>query len=1525
MNSAISQQRRSRHATSGVHHHPLLNGKLQRTLVRIASLVTLGGAIAGIASLLSPSPKPCFVELQLLPAADQWTLRETVIANDIAALRSGRYFRNHIPLIDGDVSESGATKTLLTGQLERLAQMKSSQSLVVYLAGTGIVDGEGELWVAIGDEVAGNGIRLSEILSIVKRCPAREKFLIIDLAAPEMESPWTTTSEEIAQRVRRNLQGTPDPARAVLIAQGTARDSLTSEKWQRTAVGYFFEHALRGHADGVIDGKKDGCVTAEETARYVQSRVEQWSRLTLGVEQRLLTFGTFGDAPLVTISAREQQSLGEDVSSATFTPYPKWLSAAWQLREQAWDRGDYRTHPRLFRRLEQNLLKVEGQWRGGRAADQVQATLERDLQSYQKQLQKQQAALPTVPQFSICQFGSDRVVKAALPKARAKLQQFQSDLVSKTRSVPPEAVSATRQQLIESFAKKNASLSDDVLVLSAFEELIARELDSLDTLIAIDKLISLRQPQPKFVETLLIRRLADIARASPEELDIGTVQRALRVANLRGNVACLDRSFPGTEEVRRQAWQAMYEGNFLVLRPGYAPVSAAAKHLQRSEKAFEGIAQSSREIEDAWRALDEAMIRLPMYYPFLATQNRDLRLWVDAVDLSGELWDTLTDGQADNRSVEDVDAQVSKLRQAQGQLTELLNTESTLQLVHKVKAEEQLLATREEMQTSLRWPGLKVEQRRLLLEGIRAVDTINYERLAMFQKHGSTHVIADGNSVTFDDNIPETISTQKAAHALLKLGGLNASTDDHLSGKFELRDVRKLIQASIDSEENRSEAWKARSGAVLPIARHIPWLDAISDNPYLAMERNLRRQRIAWLAEEFAYRAHDDTPVLHTDLCQRCVSAASLRKHDRYLLLLGESLIARPTPLTPNVEVDVRWKVVGSTEGETEQLDARTVPGIGGEIVSTKPLPQGLQLTISQPPGHVAGDCRGVMVEASALQRTWHFPLEFKPVPWGSRLQLQLSQQAGRPGIPAASLRLRPATEAQTCLFSIANPTDQAGEVIVEVPGVGTAHATLQKQSLTPLEFVPPATAKGEPVPVFDHSLPVRVVDAKTHRQIAQWSLPLEVISPAQYVRVTKSRFLPGEDGDNRLTLQLSAEGMPQGPPCIVQMNLSKDDLPGLVGIEDAKLSGELPADGSPLTLYAAGMRLLDGRGELGSITLTVDGVEQAISFAGVFPRRGDPTTPRQVARPQVTLDVPKLAPAGPGFQVPVHVLQGPQGGSVHLRIGKVTSGGFVSQLHQQVHGLQQQQIHLKPQKDGSLALKVTLSDWKLAFDTSGMVGQHRVVANIVDRHGRSVASAMQDVVFDNSPADVATFLSAPLATVNQPIALEIAASDSLSGIDKVLVFPGLPSKDGKLPAGVKPIQAVRQKDSTNWIATLGPEKLSGPLEVTAQVINAVGLTRFESTAITVEANSGKKLGSVSGTITEGPRPQPNITVQLFAGGTSVVAQAKTGADGSFRLPDVKPGNYSVHADKPSSGRKANKPVSVKPGQSVQIDLQLAL
>ena len=165
MNSAISQQRRSRHATSGVHHHPLLNGKLQRTLVRIASLVTLGGAIAGIASLLSPSPKPCFVELQLLPAADQWTLRETVIANDIAALRSGRYFRNHIPLIDGDVSESGATKTLLTGQLERLAQMKSSQSLVVYLAGTGIVDGEGELWVAIGDEVAGNGIRLSEILS----------------------------------------------------------------------------------------------------------------------------------------------------------------------------------------------------------------------------------------------------------------------------------------------------------------------------------------------------------------------------------------------------------------------------------------------------------------------------------------------------------------------------------------------------------------------------------------------------------------------------------------------------------------------------------------------------------------------------------------------------------------------------------------------------------------------------------------------------------------------------------------------------------------------------------------------------------------------------------------------------------------------------------------------------------------------------------------------------------------------------------------------------------------------------------------------------------------------------------------------------------------------------------------------------------------------------------------------------------------------------------------------------------------
>ena len=56
--------------------------------------------------------------------------------------------------------------------------------------------------------------------------------------------------------------------------------------------------------------------------------------------------------------------------------------------------------------------------------------------------------------------------------------------------------------------------------------------------------------------------------------------------------------------------------------------------------------------------------------------------------------------------------------------------------------------------------------------------------------------------------------------------------------------------------------------------------------------------------------------------------------------------------------------------------------------------------------------------------------------------------------------------------------------------------------------------------------------------------------------------------------------------------------------------------DGTPLTLTAEGLQLIDGAEELGEFALNIDGVERAMTFAADFARRGDATTPRQVARP---------------------------------------------------------------------------------------------------------------------------------------------------------------------------------------------------------------------------------------------------------------------------------------------------------------------
>ena len=1485
---------------------PLLNGALRRMLLRIGCLLLLFGAIAGVGSLLQRPPEPCFVELRLTSAPTDWSLRETVAENDFQAFREGGYFSNYRSLPTGP-----ATDLLVADQFAWLAGRPESQSVILYIFGTAFIDGDDELQVSINGQSRSDTISLNDILERLRRCPARGKLVVIDLMPPEDGLPWTTTCSEIARNVENSLDTSDDPRRIALVAYGEQGRSLVGTHWQRSGLGYYFEQALQGHADGALDGKEDGCVTARETAAYAQRHVERWAYTTQGDMQRPQVFGEGEDFALVTVPHRQRREMHETPTD-TDTEYPKWLAVAWNSRAQSWDRGDYRLHPRTYCRMEMAILKAEEQWRGGRDPKTIQTDLNHQLQDFQQQLRKEQSTLPSAAAYSVGEVCPTESTNAEAKSTREKWRHLFSDIVAKTQGMPPAAANPVKQKLTQVFEKDTQPVADEVFIPAAFEVLASTNQFSTSLLVLVDDLITRRQPQPQYVETLLLRRLADCARNLSHDFDLQLAQRSLQVAMCSSQTAAASHSFPRTADERRNAWQRQHNGDFIVLRPGYGPAADAIANLQQAQKAFEGIQQESDALESAHATLDAALLRLPLSYRHLDQQPSKVRLWHDAIETASKLADALLPEQNSACDYQRIAMQATALRALLQSLEEPFTQKATEQLVRQAKSRQQLGSVRRKMETALRWPALAAEQRQLLVAAIRAVDAANYELLAKESEIRRPNSQPKSPDVAFD--------SLQASRAVCQLAGtmhISATESDLTSITAYRTQADKIMR-----RDDVPTSIRLRCGTVFPADRQIPWLDALDKNPFLARERALRTTHFAWLAEEFAYRAHDDTPVLNMELSRRFAAIAS-PESESYLHLLTSSQVQRPSARVPEVDVDLRWQLLGETakHDTVEHKAARDVKVLWqGDFnsLSLQPLGEGATIRWKQSPSNAG--CRGMIVTTQAMGRTWHFPLTAVDAPWGSQLQLLIAKRADATPAAATSLRLRPAKAVQPYWLSIANPTLREGEVKVEIPGVGSASVQLNRQSVVAVSFPPPK--KGIPLPVFENELPVRIIDTKSGEVLTSRRLPLEVVSPSQYVRVLESRFFPGEDGDNELSMTMAADGLPPGPPCVVEMKLSGESVPGLVSVTSGRLRGELPSSGEPLTLNASGLELIDGVGTQAEFSLTVDGVPRALTFAGAFSRRGDPTTPRQVARPQIGIDVPQFALAGAGFRVPVHVIQGPSDAAVHLRIGKIETGGFVSQLHQKTSSLRQQQVQVSPQPDGSLAFTVSLSDWTFDVDTSGMVGQHVLIADIVDPSGRSLASARQEVILDDSPAEIATISNTTGAVINQPIPLQINAFDSLSGIKQVRVFPGRPMDDN-IPAGVKPVEA--EADGGNvWVANLPPEKIAGPVEFTAQVINGVGLAKFVTTRVRVIDESGPAGGTVQGTVVEGPRPQPSLTVQLLSAG-KVSAKTTTNAQGIFEFAGVKPGEYEVHAEKPASGRKAKKSVTVKSGKATQADLSLAL
>jgi len=436
------------------------------------------------------------------------------------------------------------------------------------------------------------------------------------------------------------------------------------------------------------------------------------------------------------------------------------------------------------------------------------------------------------------------------------------------------------------------------------------------------------------------------------------------------------------------------------------------------------------------------------------------------------------------------------------------------------------------------------------------------------------------------------------------------------------------------------------------------------------------------------------------------------------------------------------------------------------------------------------------------------------------------------------------------------------------------------------------------------------------------------VVSPRQYVRVVGTRFVPHRPGVNELSVTLQAFEIPPGPPCMVELVLSPDEIPGLMGVTSGVLRGTLPADGTPLTLSAQNMLLADGYDDVGAFTLNVDGVERTFRYGATFARRGDPTSPWESMQPRLAITANPYARSAPGFKVSVHVENAPDGSRLELAVGRKRDGVFVPDLTQTSQRTRIPEIGFTPTgKNGALLFSVKLDDWSTQFDATGIVGRRIVQARLIDPLGATARTVDLPVVFDDTPPRSLAFLKAPpQVTVNQPIDLVVQGIDDISGVAKVSFFLGKP-EDGNPPKDAKLIPAKPVgRNVTQWQATLPGQKEAGPIDVSAQVTNRVGESSYVTTSIAItDKSTGAAGATIQGSVTEGSRPQAGLPVVLTDDKKQVQGTTKTDAQGRFEFKDVKPGKYTVSAVKESSQRKAEAEVEAKAGRTANVKLSLSL
>ncbi|HWG44850.1 MAG TPA: carboxypeptidase-like regulatory domain-containing protein, partial [Gemmataceae bacterium] len=832
---------------------------------------------------------------------------------------------------------------------------------------------------------------------------------------------------------------------------------------------------------------RDGRVSVRELAAFVRARVDRWATNNRDRRQTPVLLGEAGDWELIALQHGRAKPALPLVESAS---YPDWLHAAWKLRDQWRNDDSWRLAPRTFQRLEATILRAEQRWRGNYDPERVQTELQDQRTRLQKEMDQARRAISRPDTVRSLALVSQK--RPADNAFIADLKNLLLQMEVQTQGLKEDKAEGIKSKLTNAFLDKAKGRTALELAQAIFAVGVADPNPRPQRIRLLWQLVATRQPQPVYVETLFLRRLADLAEQMettgwPEEI----IHRALTVVANGEKAASQAAILPWIRPMLDKAAQDRHDAEVRLWGRGYASLDNADRLLKQALSRYETILLVADKVQQAMRRLDEAMVFLPAVAPDLDRAPEFIKSWFIAVEAASDLQAALAPPTEDvpistAKILQTVETLWQKSGTLQANLDDLhwpFQPENLTHLAQQAARTVPSPALTLQIDAILNTPYLNADARAALWRaGREAARRRDEETLRLDREENRDHRVtpeaeheAGARQHGMAQEHRNALDRGRRSIALLRLGGLEPIPLQALEKALDELKRAIVSEQHIDTASQKlgdalRRAWseqvptqleqtgdprtRTRLAWVVPPLIPVAVLDDPATNPRVQLQARSAANLWTWLADRYLYEFREAVALDTTHYVQAFYEEAASDYRqvgqptpDRYVRLrsgppalplsMTDPAATYKLPLdlsaSPALKLPLNLAIITADDDWLEVTAERTQ--LGEQPNLTVPARSWtVPLFLRMKPDAVGSDTpvpKGVLVEVTAGGRSYHYPVSLSLLQAANRVDVLLSANPQQPTDLLGDLRLRPLQTQQPIFLYVRNSTDKDRKTLI--------------------------------------------------------------------------------------------------------------------------------------------------------------------------------------------------------------------------------------------------------------------------------------------------------------------------------------------------------------------------------------------------------------------------------------------------------------------------------------------------------------